>query len=181
MNQRIMLTKKLLKTSLTELLQQQDIYHVSIRELCENAGINRSTFYKYYGSQFDLLKEMEDDLLDAIASFLSSQDDTDSIDNLAIILHYLEGDLELVRLLFNANVDPEFPNRLFSLTPIQSMLKELFGDTMPPNEYAYCISFLIHGAFQMVCMWINKDTRESSDWMAALLVKHIKIDASKYR
>ena len=63
MNQRIMLTKKLLKTGLTDMLQTRNIYQISIRELCESAGINRSTFYKYYGSQFDLLTEMEQDAM----------------------------------------------------------------------------------------------------------------------
>lgn len=67
MNQRNILTKKLLKNSLTNMLQTQNIYQISIRELCENAGINRSISYKYYGSQFDLLSEMKQDLLVSIS------------------------------------------------------------------------------------------------------------------
>ena len=75
MNQRVAITKKLLKTSLTELLQTQSIYQISIRELCLRAGINRSTFYKYYGSQFDLLSEMEQDLLQNVETTLDSRRD----------------------------------------------------------------------------------------------------------
>ena len=54
-DRRIAMTKRLLKAALIELLKEQDIYHISIRELCERADVNRTTFYKYYGSQFDLL------------------------------------------------------------------------------------------------------------------------------
>lgn len=58
-DRRIAMTKRLLKAALIELLKEQDIYHISIRELCERADVNRTTFYKYYGSQFDLLTDME--------------------------------------------------------------------------------------------------------------------------
>lgn len=174
MNQRIMLTKKLLKNSLTELLHDQDIYHISIRELCENAGINRSTFYKYYGSQFDLLKEMEDDLLKSIENFLYCEINDNNTNTLSNILQYLEEEIDFVRLLINANIDPDFPKKLFSLMSIQSMLKEYIGDSMPQNEYAYYTTSLIYGAFQIVCMWINKDDRESPDWLASFLLKHLK-------
>ena len=62
-NRRVKLTKQLLKDSLCGLLEQKSIHEISVRTLCENADINRSTFYKYYGSLYDLLKEMEDDFL----------------------------------------------------------------------------------------------------------------------
>ena len=56
-DRRVTMTKRLLKDALTEMLRKEDIYHVSIRELCERADVNRTTFYKYYGNQFDLLAE----------------------------------------------------------------------------------------------------------------------------
>ena len=60
-NQRIRLSKTLLKNALVELLRVKRIDKISISELCEAAQINRTTFYKYYGSQYDLLSEMEQD------------------------------------------------------------------------------------------------------------------------
>ena len=65
-NQRVMLSKRLLKESLIRQLKEESIYKISVRELCEQAGINRTTFYKYYGSPFDLLKDIEDDLLRSV-------------------------------------------------------------------------------------------------------------------
>ena len=65
-DQRITLTKKLLRDSLVELLNEKSIYKITIRELCEVAGINRSTFYRYYENQFSLLGEMEGEIVDII-------------------------------------------------------------------------------------------------------------------
>ena len=67
-DRRIAMTRRMLKDALTEMLRETDIYHVSIRELCQRADINRTTFYKYYGSQFDLLTDMENDLLEFLSS-----------------------------------------------------------------------------------------------------------------
>ena len=173
MNQRIMLTKKLLKDSLTDILQTQSIYHVSVRELCERAGINRSTFYKYYGSPFELLEEMEADLLEATEHFLSQQEGLTDSTVLEQILKYLEEDLDFVRLLINSNVDPAFANKLFSLTPIQSMMKEAFESVLEADQYEYVTNYVVHGAFQVVCMWVNKANRESPKWMAQFLINKI--------
>ena len=67
-DRRVTMTKRMLKEALTEMLREVDIYHVSIRELCQRADINRTTFYKYYGSQFDLLADMENDLVEFLSN-----------------------------------------------------------------------------------------------------------------
>ena len=88
-NQRVMLTKRLLKESLIKMLETENIYKISIRELCEQAGINRSTFYKYYGSQFDLLREMEEDMLHHVQQTLmeSERAKTESISGAVSYTH----------------------------------------------------------------------------------------------
>lgn len=46
-NQRIAITKGLLKESLLHLLKKKKIDRITITELCQESGINRSTFYRY--------------------------------------------------------------------------------------------------------------------------------------
>lgn len=171
MNQRIALTKKLLKNSLIEMLQSQNIYEISIRELCLNAGINRSTFYKYYGSQFDLLSEMEQDLLVNIGSTLDVEVGY-SRNVLEQILDYLEENIDFVRLLFNSNVDPEFPKKLFSLEPIHRMIGTLKSD-MNEEECEYYDCFILYGAYETIRRWINKENREEHSHIASMLFKFI--------
>ena len=43
-DRRIAMTKRLLKAALIELLKEQDIYHISIRELCERADVTERHF-----------------------------------------------------------------------------------------------------------------------------------------
>ena len=172
MNQRIFLTKKLLKNSLTKMLQTQNIYQISIRELCQNADINRSTFYKHYGSQFDLLAEMEEDLIKNIENTLLSSQNSCNENIIEQIIIYLEENIDFVRLLLNSNVDSEFPKKIFSLEPIRRMISSLKID-IKDDEYEYYCCFILYGAYQMIHEWINKENRERPAWIAALVFKFI--------
>ncbi len=57
-SQRVRLTRRLLKESLFELLKNKSISKISVSELCVKAGINRTTFYAHYGSQYDVLQDI---------------------------------------------------------------------------------------------------------------------------
>ena len=62
-NRRVLMTKRIIKDIFIEMLEKKNIQKIYVRELFETADINRSTFYKYYESQYDLLAEMQNDLL----------------------------------------------------------------------------------------------------------------------
>ena len=43
-DRRVKLTKQMLKDALTQLLERKDIYHIAVREICDTADVNRSTY-----------------------------------------------------------------------------------------------------------------------------------------
>ena len=43
--------------ALLSLLEKKAFEYITIREICEEAGLNRSTFYLHYENTHDLLKE----------------------------------------------------------------------------------------------------------------------------
>ncbi len=67
-SRRVKMTKNLLKASLAELLESDPIAKVTIKKICENADVNRSTFYTYYHDQFDLLDEIENEVISTVPS-----------------------------------------------------------------------------------------------------------------
>ena len=62
-NQRVRLTKRLLKEALISLMQTTPFDRITVKKLCEEAGINRTTFYLHYTDTNKLLTEIEDDLI----------------------------------------------------------------------------------------------------------------------
>ena len=71
-NQRIRVTKRMLKEALIRLLKQKSIEKIKVQELCTEAQINRTTFYKYYGSQYDLMDTYSPNLLQSLKSTLKT-------------------------------------------------------------------------------------------------------------
>jgi len=167
-DRRIAMTKRLLKESLIEILKEKDIYHVSIRELCDNADINRTTFYKYYGSQFDLLTDMENDLLEFISRTVQSYEGKPE-KIVSSTCEYLEENLEFARLIINNNVDPDFPQRVFAMDSIKDAALKKFRSLKTDAELEYIYAFLTYGAFRMVCIWLNKEKRETPEEFAGLV------------
>ncbi len=171
-DQRVMLTKKLLKDSLVSLLKEKTIFRITIRELCDTAGINRSTFYKYYGSQFDLLQEMENQILKRVnysLSLMKVKENSDNSEMLKVILYLLEENVEFSRLLVNNNVDPEFPIKLINLPQIHSYISNQLQSKYTESQIDYFSAFITYGGYQIIQKWINKDQREPVSEMAFIL------------
>ncbi len=168
-NQRIRLSKKMLKESLTGLLHEKSIHKISVREICDSAQVNRTTFYKYYGSQYDLLEGVESEFLSKIEEYLGRPSIETDLDRLRKVLTYAMNNLDLCRLLFNNNVDPEFPGRLINLPRIQEMLSQLLADGYDGEELQYMSSFIVNGGYSIIKHWINKEKPEPPETIALLL------------
>ena len=59
-DRRVKKTKKQLRLALMHLMTQKSAKSISVRELAEQADINRSTFYIHYKDVNDLLLHLED-------------------------------------------------------------------------------------------------------------------------
>ena len=172
-DRRVSMTKRMLKETLTEMLREMDIYHISIRDLCQRADINRSTFYKYYGNQFDLLADMENDLLVFLSKTIAEFADNPGkiIENSC---RYMEQHLEFGRLIVNNNVDPLFPQKLFSLAAIRDVIRREYLDKQDPEMQEYLFNYIIYGGYRVICLWLNKTRRESPEQIAGVLTHLIR-------
>ena len=168
-NQRVMLSKRLIKEGLTELLKTNSIHSLSVRMLCETAGINRSTFYKYYGSQYDVLAEMEEELLENIRIALERDTASSDREKIEAICAYLQQHMDSIRVLVGNNVDPDFPQKLFYLPQIRQMILERLGNRYDKEAQNDVYVFIINGAYHLVRAWIDRDSRRPFTEVAFLL------------
>ena len=70
-------TAKKMNLALISLLKKKPFEYITISELCEKAGVNRSTFYLHYEKTYDLLSETTQYILDGFLSYFTT--DTKSI------------------------------------------------------------------------------------------------------
>ena len=55
-----------------ELLEKKDFAYITVKEICEKAGVNRSTFYLHYETINDLLEESAQHIIDQFGSVPNS-------------------------------------------------------------------------------------------------------------
>ena len=73
-DKRIKKTKKSIYNAVAMLLTEKELKHITIKEICETADINRKTFYHYYPAVYDVVEEMEDNV---VSIFFESLEDID--------------------------------------------------------------------------------------------------------
>lgn len=167
-NQRIRLSKKLLKEALLRLLQKKSIDKITIYELCGTAQINRTTFYKYYGNQYDLLGDIQGDFFSDLEKYLL-EDPQAGDESMRKVMKYLESEQDTCKVLINSVPDREFSEKLFSLPAIRILIKNYTPDHYTPKQEEYFRLFFCQGGYAIIRKWLNDENREPPEEIADLI------------
>lgn len=62
-------TKEKIQHSFLQLLTEKHFMKVSVRDITAIAAINRGTFYLHFQDKYDLLSQMEENLLNGLNNF----------------------------------------------------------------------------------------------------------------
>ena len=66
MDIRIEKTKQSIINAFIEIRSRKEVERITVKELCEKARINKSTFYAHYKDIYDLSDQLETELVDSI-------------------------------------------------------------------------------------------------------------------
>ncbi|MDP3306045.1 MAG: TetR/AcrR family transcriptional regulator [Erysipelotrichaceae bacterium] len=69
-DKRSKLSVQLISESLNKLLEQKNLDEITIKALCDNAGVGRVTFYRHFDSVHDVLQKQCDDRFDQLHQYL---------------------------------------------------------------------------------------------------------------
>ena len=71
-NRRVKMTKKLLNDSFLKFLAKKPLSRITIKEICDDADINRSTYYAHFTDPYDQLKKLEVDIMTDMTIYVDS-------------------------------------------------------------------------------------------------------------
>ena len=169
-NQRVRLSKSMLKNALVELLAAKPVGKITVYELCTKAQINRTTFYKYYGSPYDLLEDIENDLFLTLEEYLSTVILPDN-QALCRTLEFLLAERDKFITVINAVSDKEFAEKLFSLPIINDLVASLIQEQYGSVEGEYVYHFFCQGGYAIIKKWLNDGGQENVDTIASLIYR----------
>ena len=117
---RTRVTKMLIRKAFTDMLKEKPIQSITIKELCETAGINRGTFYSHYSDIYDLLEKMEEEMMADFIKALEPLLETDKEDLTPVkittgIFRCLKENADICTVTLGDYGDKDFALRLINL------------------------------------------------------------------
>lgn len=170
-NLKVINTKRKLSKSLISLLTSKSITEIDVSELCEKAGINRTTFYKHYASLYHLLDELIVQFFKRIETlFLSLSSGENTTSKVAYLLKYLKQNREFVTIIMNNNSFSSISERLIQLNFICNLINT--NIQYRKNDYVnedYYVDFIISGWIAAIRRWVNENCNLDVNTLARLL------------
>lgn len=170
-NQRTRLSKLLFKNALMDLLKEKgSVAKISVRELCDRAELNRSTFYAHYNEPNDLLMEIETELLDATEEHLKKigeENDAGAHKYILSFLQYIKQNDKQFRTLLIDSTDPKFRSRFMQQSIIQFV--ENLRIELPKELEQYIFSYILNGSTGIIIQWIRSDYAVNENEIVNLL------------
>lgn len=160
-------TAKKLRDSLLSLLNKNDFEFITIKRICEEAGVNRSTFYLHYENTYDLLQELIEVLN---TSFIESFNhkklvvSNEHLDNLFLIndeylIPYLDFIYQNRRVYKVIRSKPEiFKANDSYLEMYDNIFSPILNKyNVQEEEKKYIINYFIQGLSAIIITWVIDD------------------------
>ncbi len=155
LNQRVAVTKRMVKEGLMRMLGKKSLEKINITELCQEAGINRTTFYRYYELPRDVLTEMQSEFFEETFKHFHKPWTVSDIERLFVCL---SEHAELVKLFFQYNSDTDWASiftNIYNSFP-EMMMTKAFRN-LNENSAKLLSAYLAGGAYFLARQWIMED------------------------
>lgn len=173
--------------ALIKLLETKDLDFISVKDVCTEANVNRSTFYLHYDNTYDLLEEsiayMDEEFLSYFKNdgenFIKKIATADTEDLMLITPDYLTPYLNYVKehkRLFLATI--QHPGRFNVASSYGKMFSQVFSPILerfgiPKEERRYMMDFYLNGCSAIVSRWIENDCKDSIEKIIEIIEKCI--------
>ena len=170
--------------ALITLLEKKDFEYITVKEICDTAGVNRSTFYLHYENTADLLKETTRYIIDKHFAYykidkerISLRFETKTREELLFITEeYLTPYLTFIKdnqrffkvsikQFYSMNMD-EVYGRMFEhiFSPILARF------AVPEAERSYVMKFYLNGIFAIIMEWLGKNCADDMKAVTRVII-----------
>lgn len=142
-----------------KLVGKKPLNQVTVKEITEDADVNRSTFYFHYQDVGSMVVEMEDKFLQDFSVALTALEQK-SHDFIAILVRCLENHRDLCKLLLGSNGDMAFVEKMKAI--VAEKCSKIWKDAVPELtdvEASAMDTFLIGGVMSTLQTWILSERR----------------------
>lgn len=170
------------------LLEKKDFAYITVKEICEKAEVNRSTFYLHYETLEDLLSESVEYMNDQFLSYMKQNTDVFMsriqecpMDKLYLITPeyltpYLNYVSEQKRLFLTATKNTkalrleESYDKMFQFV-FEPILERY---QVPVENRRYIMAFYVQGLMAIITQWLKNDCKEPVERIIEVMQECVK-------
>ncbi|EGC93008.1 hypothetical protein HMPREF9402_1862 [Turicibacter sp. HGF1] len=173
-DRRVRRTKKLLKESFIELMSEKQIKDITVKDLTEHADLNRGTFYLHYLDIYDLLNQLEDEVIENVSMMIQDFNFRNSNQSTYLLLEqlfeYIYDNKHILKTFLRSHSQGHFFNKIQLLIKTIGLdtLKNLYQES-DSIEYTLFLSFVSNGVIGVTEQWISDGMTLTPKEMALLI------------
>ncbi|MBR6405625.1 MAG: TetR/AcrR family transcriptional regulator [Lachnospiraceae bacterium] len=164
MDTRIVKTKTKLMQALSELTQDRSMDEISVSELCKKAGVNRTTFYKYYQVPSDVGRESFERHMEELMEKMHRTSIGGLYDTLLFCCREYQRNYLITKQVFPG----------FSVSA--KMIQDLYLSLWQPEQIRDIdkLYYIAGGTAMVIQQWLESETEKKPETVARKLARFIR-------
>jgi AcrR family transcriptional regulator len=170
-------TQKKIKKAFFELMDTIGLEEITVKNLTKKAAINRTTFYLHYNDKYDLLDQIENDILEGLKSIVTSIPYDVFITKViagespfSLVLRYLEyihDNRQFFSLIMGKKGNPGFIHKLYETIKVVMVQNNVINRLKIPDHYAFALFIGLQTS--LINEWLSSGMRETPYELASLM------------
>lgn len=163
-DRRVVKTKRAIKSAFAQLLNEKPINDITVSDIAARADINRKTFYNYYAGVYEVVDEIENDIIGRFDALLTEPDFEVNANRPYMVFEKLTAivykDPEFFSYLMGMNANSSLSIKLVEM--LKSKTKAILTKylTVEESKLDLMLAFMVTGAVAVYRRWFNSDRRE---------------------
>lgn len=161
-------TKNLISLALYTLMKKRDYDEISVKDICERAGVSRMSFYRYYRMKDDIFINYCDERFEEFYSRVNSIKDLTINDFTLKMFQFIDEYKRQIKVLFQAHREFMLLDQLNSYSKyiISNLKSDYFKEQKNNPIFAY---FMSGGLFNVIVYWMNASKPLTPEQMNEML------------
>lgn len=180
-NRRVQESKKKIHSSLIKLADQYGIDAVTIKDICEDADINRSTFYMHYEDLQALINEIENEFANHIIEGIQDYHyDTNSLSSYQNFFQTIKDNSDLLFFIFSPGSSGSGWEIIRSYLKERTVTAWSEHSTLSEEQTAFAFDYYMSGMFAVLKDWYSSDFAMSVDQLSDFMEQLSKFGIYHY-
>ena len=169
---RVIKTKRSIHTAFAELLTEKDMDDITVTDIACRAMINRKTFYNNYRGVYELVDELENEI---VRTFDAAMREIDFVENpyavFVKLTDIINSDMDFYGALLRSSRNAGLIHKI-RLT-LQSKAQERFESRfdVPHERLSVMLDYAVSGMVAVYQSWFNSERRQSIEEISDIVGK----------